>query len=179
MMKGELGCSDGVEARTQFSVEFSNIALTAAGYPEIDYYDPNNSDKFQPSNWSRATAFDLMNTALCTNPMDGPRPVELVIANNDDAAIGCMDALNAVGWNTGDGPSIPIFGVDYTSQAQAAIEAGKMTGSILQSAEGMAKTITELVKNVQAGLNVFDNTEEYNVDDAANKIRVPYEIKAL
>ena len=42
----------------------------------------------------------------------------------------------------------------------------------------MAKTITELAKNVQAGKNVFEGAREIcHVDEAANKIRVPYEIK--
>jgi len=96
MMKGELGNPEA-EARTQFGVEFCNAVLVEAGKPELAYYDANNADKFQPSNWSKTTAFELMETALSTNPMDGDAPIEVVFANNDDAALGCVEALNNAG----------------------------------------------------------------------------------
>ena len=176
MMKGELGNPEA-EARTQYGVEFANAILVEAGKPELVYYDANNTDKFQPSNWSKTTAFELMETALSTNPMDGDAPIEVAFANNDDAALGVIEALNNAGWNTGDGNTIPVFGVDYTADAAAAIEAKKMTGSILQSATGMAETVAALAANVAAGEAVFANTDAFNVDEAAAKIRVPYEIK--
>ena len=176
MMKGELGNQEA-EMRTQYSIEHANAKLAEAGKPELVYYDAKNADKFQPSNWSKQTAFELMETALSTNPMDGSNPIEVAFANNDDAALGVIEALNNAGWNTGSGNTIPVFGVDYTAEAQAAIEAGKMTGSILQSATGMADTITALAANVQAGADVFANTESFNVDEGVAKIRVPYEIK--
>ncbi|MBE6948598.1 MAG: galactose ABC transporter substrate-binding protein [Ruminococcaceae bacterium] len=177
MMKGELGNPEA-EARTQFGVEFCNAVLVEAGKPELAYYDANNADKFQPSNWSKTTAFELMETALSTNPMDGDAPIEVVFANNDDAALGCVEALNNAGWNTGEGDTIPVFGVDYTADAAAAIDAGKMAGSILQSATGMAETVAALAANVQAGKAVFADAEaNFNVDEGTTKIRVPYEIK--
>ena len=177
MMKGELGCSEE-SPRTQFAVEFCNAELISAEKPELTYYDPNNTDKFQPSNWSKTTAFELMETALSTNPMDGEAPIEIVICINDDAALGCVEALNNVGWNTGDGNTIPVFGIDYTADAAAAIEAGKMAGSILQSATGMAETVAALVENVMNSKHVFDSAVDvFNVDKDCAKIRVPYEVK--
>ena len=178
MMKGELGNNEA-EARTQYAIEFANAKLTEAGKPELVYYDANNSDKFQASNWKKEIAFDLMSTALGTNPMEGDNPIEVVFANNDDAALGVIEALNNAGWNNGDAEkTIPVFGVDYTADAAAAIEAGKMTGSILQSAEGMANTIAALAQNVQAGKNVFEGAvDNYNTVEGVAKIQVPYEMK--
>ena len=179
MMKGELGNNEA-EARTQYAIEFCNAKLTEAGKPELVYYDAANADKYQPSNWSKTTAFELMETALSTNPMDGENPIEVAFANNDDAALGVVEALNNAGWNNGDAEkTIPVFGVDYTADAAAAIEAGKMTGSILQSAEGMANTIAALAQNVQAGKNVFEGAvDNFNTVEGVAKIQVPYEKKA-
>ncbi|MBE6948295.1 MAG: galactose ABC transporter substrate-binding protein [Ruminococcaceae bacterium] len=176
--KIELICSEAPDVRSMSVIPYCNAVLTMANKPELTYYDANNTDKYQPSNWSKTTAFEIMETALSTNPMDGDAPIEVVIANNDDAALGCVEALNNKGWNTGEGNTIPVFGVDYTADAAAAIEEGKMVGSILQSATGMAETIADLVENVMNGEHVFDGAVEvFNVDEDANKIRVPYEIK--
>jgi methyl-galactoside transport system substrate-binding protein len=51
-----------------------------------------------------------------------------------------------------------------------------MTGSVLQDAVGMARTIVALTQNVINGQDVFANTSGYNVDAGAHKIRVPYAI---
>lgn len=178
MMKGQLGCAE-LEVRSEYAVEFCNKELTTAGKPELVYYDPNNSDKFQLTNWKKDEAFNQMTTALSTNPIDSDAPIELVICNNDDAAMGCIEALNAVGYNTCDSKKfIPVFGVDYTAEAAKAIAAGRMTGSILLSATGMAETIAVLTENVMNGENVFDDAVDiFHVDEDVAKIRVPYEIK--
>jgi len=177
MMRGEIGSSGESEARVIFPVKFCNAELASAGKPNLIYYDPNNFDLYQPANWSRTLAFELMETALSTNPMDGDAPIEVVFANNDDAALGCIDALQTIGWNTGEGTSIPVFGIDCTADAEAAIKAGKMTGTILQSYNGMAATIAALVENVMNEKHVFDGAEYiFNVDEASAKIRVPYEM---
>lgn len=49
--------------------------------------------------------------------------IELVIANNDGMAIGCVAALSNIGYNTGaEGtPFIPVIGVDATDAAKDAI----------------------------------------------------------
>jgi len=176
MMKGELGNPEA-EARTRFAVEFCNNALTAADKPELVYYDSNNEDCFQPSNWSKTTAFELMETALSTNPMDSENPIEVVFTNNDDAALGCVEALYNVGWNRGGGNFIPVFGIDGTAAAMAAMEAGKMTGTVTAPTEDYAETLVSLVNNVAEGENVFAGAyDDFVVDDDCAKIRVPYDM---
>ena len=63
---------------------------------------------------------------------------------------------------------VPVFGVDATT--------GKMVGTIKQDAVGMAKGIVYLARNVQAGKELMDSTIEFNIDDGADKIRIPYAI---
>ena len=100
--------------------------------------------------------------------------VELVICNNDGMAEGAVSALQGAGYNTGDGKTIPVFGVDATDSAKQLINEGKMTGTIKQDAEGMASTILNLVSSVQGGGELMDNTSSFNVDEGVAKIRVPY-----
>lgn len=46
--------------------------------------------------------------------------IELVIANNDEMALGAVSALQAAGYNKSGGKIIPVFGVDATDAAKAA-----------------------------------------------------------
>jgi len=128
------------------------------------------------ANWSAATAADLMRTAMTANPL-GDGNIELIIANNDDAALGAIEAMNEVGYNTGSGDNyIPVFGVDATDVAQVAIGDGKMTATILQDAVGMAEYILILAQNIAVGDDLMANTGSMNIDAGVAKIRVPYAI---
>jgi methyl-galactoside transport system substrate-binding protein len=86
--------------------------------------------------------------------------------------------MNEEGFNTGRAGAgyIPVFGVDATTVAQEALRAGRMPGTVLQDAVGVAKTILALAQNVVNGQDVFANTSGYNVDAGVHKIRVPYAI---
>lgn len=173
MFKGELGNAEA-DGRTKYSVEEANRLLEEAGLGTLVYYDDANTELYQACNWNSAEAQDAMSTALNTNPMDGDNPIELVLANNDDMALGAIEALNEVKYNTGDGDSIIVLGVDATSAAREAIDAGKMTGSIMQDADGMAECVVKLAQNIANGDDLFANTDVYNVDPGVNKIRIAY-----
>lgn len=177
MFKGQEGNAEA-EFRTQFAVEDANTVLTAAGKPAIMFYNPANSSKYlvdQAGNWSAQASNDYMNTILAEYSVASKNMVELIIANNDGMAEGAVSGLQTVGFNTGDDKKmIPVFGVDATDSAKQLIAEKKMTGTIKQDAEGMAKTIGTLVGNVQTGAMLMDNTASYNVDSSVAKIRVPY-----
>ena len=117
-----------------------------------------------------------MDTILAEYSESNGNMVEMVIANNDDMALGAISSLQTAGYNLGDGESkvIPVFGVDATDSAKQLINEGKMTGTIKQDAEGMASTILNLVSSVQGGGELMDNTSSFNVDEGVAKIRVPY-----
>ncbi len=177
MFKGQEGNAEA-EARTQLAVEDANALLTAAGKPELAYYDASAATKYlvdTNGKWSAQAANDYMVSLLGSYNEDNNNMVELVICNNDGMAEGAIAALQNVGYNNGEGTTIiPVFGVDATDSAKALIQAGNMTGSIKQDAEGMAATITTLVENAQSGVELMANTEQYVVDENVDKIRVPY-----
>ena len=167
MFKGD---EANVEAiyRTQYGVEDANAVLTAAGKPELVYFDANNASGYQVDlngQWSAAAALDYMNTNLSQYNEGNNNMIELVICNNDGMAEGAIAALQNVGYNNGEGTTIiPVFGVDATDSAKALIKAGNMTGSIKQDAVGMASTIVTLVKNVQDGAELMANTDSFTID---------------
>ena len=176
MFKGQEGNAEA-EARTQFGVEDANAVLTAAGKPELVYYNASATDKYlvdQGGKWSAQAANDYMSSILSEYSETNGNMVELIICNNDGMAEGAVSALQGAGYNTGDGKTIPVFGVDATDSAKQLINEGKMTGTIKQDAEGMASTIVNLVSSVKNGGNLMDNTSSFNVDEGVAKIRVPY-----
>jgi methyl-galactoside transport system substrate-binding protein len=189
MFRGEHGNAEAF-GRTFYSVTEANAQLALAGASfklvpstanetSTQYDDDGISNFFLYGNWSADTAAELMRTALAANSLtDGS--IELILANNDDQAIGAIEAMNEEGFNTGaEGAGyIPVFGVDATSVAVDAISSGRMTGTILQDGPGMASCIVYLMGNVSAGNPVFTGVSapDYNVDDGVNKVRIPYAI---
>lgn len=187
MFKGQEGNAEA-EFRTQYAVEDADAKLTAAGKPELQFYDSNNSSKYlvdTTGNWSSQAATDYMTTILASYSESNNNMVELVIANNDGMAEGAVAALQAAGYNTGDEGSttIPVYGVDAIDSAVQKIQNGQMTGTVKQDGEGMANTIMALINNINTGETLvtgIDDEHGYNVDKnedgsiKVEKIRVPY-----
>ncbi|MDD7401269.1 MAG: galactose ABC transporter substrate-binding protein [Eubacteriales bacterium] len=177
MFKGQEGNAEA-EARTQFAVEDADKILKDNKLEALAYYDENADSKFlvdKDGKWSAAAANDYMSTILGSYSEDQKNMVELVIANNDEMALGALSALQNAGYNKEDGKYIPIFGVDATETAQGKIKAGEMVGSVKQDNVGMAATITQLVQNIKDGKDLMAGTEDLNVDKDVDKIRVPYQ----
>ena len=180
MMMGQLGNAEAIY-RTQYSVEDANAVLTEAGYPELEYFDASNADKYQVDQdgaWSATAANNYMTTNLSQYNETNGNMIELVICNNDGMAEGVISALNVAGYNLGTGEDstlIPVFGVDATDAAKQLIADAKMVGTIIQDAEGMASCISIMTQNAASGAALTDGTDAYNADpDIANKIYIPY-----
>lgn len=175
MFKGQEGNMEAI-ARTQYGVEDADKALTAAGKPKLSFYDASNTKKYlvdQNGLWSSAAATDYMSTILAQYSESNNNMVELVIANNDEMALGAVSALQTAGYNKSGAKVIPVFGVDATDAAKDAIKNGSMIGSIKQDAEGMAKVITTIVQNLLDGKSTFEGV---NADDVVGtwRVNIPY-----
>jgi inositol transport system substrate-binding protein len=80
----------------------------------------------QTANWSRDQAQNLMTNWLSTGtPFDG------VIANNDEMAIGAIQAMKAAGLDMG---TLVVGGIDATQDALAAMQAGDLDVTVFQNA---------------------------------------------
>ena len=176
MFKGQEGNMEA-DARTQYGVEDANIVLTGAGKPELAYYDAAASTKYlldQNGAWSAAQGQEHMQTILTQFSEANGNMVEVVIANNDDMGLGAIAALQAAGYNKNDGgKTIPVFGVDATDAAKAAIAEKAMTGTIKQDAEGMANAVVTIAQNLQAGKDKFDSIDAANVVGTW-RVNIPY-----
>jgi inositol transport system substrate-binding protein len=85
----------------------------------------------QTSNWMRDAAQNLMTNWLSTGAeFDG------VIANNDESAIGAIQAMKAAGLDMG---TIVVGGVDATQDALQAMQAGDLDVTVFQDAAGQGK----------------------------------------
>ena len=178
LFKGEEGNNEAIY-RTKYSVEGANAALSAAQKKPLRFYDPSNPSGYlvdQNGQWSAAAANDYMTTALAAHNTASNNMIELVICNNDSMAEGAISALNAAGFNKGAGsPTIPVFGVDATEAAKALIKDGKMAGTVMQDAAGMADGLLHLTKNaLTEGSSLMAGTENFTVDETVNKLRIAY-----
>ena len=85
----------------------------------------------QTSNWMRDQAQNLMTNWLSTGAaFDG------VIANNDESAIGAIQAMKASGV---DMKNVVVGGVDATQDALQAMQAGDLDVTVFQDAAGQGK----------------------------------------
>lgn len=175
MFKGQEGNMEAI-ARTQYGVEDADKVLTNGGKEKLSFYDASNTNKYlvdQDGLWSSAAATNYMSTILAQYSEANKNMVELVIANNDEMALGAISALQAAGYNKGSGKTIPVFGVDATDAAKEAIKNGSMVGSIKQDAEGMANVITTIAQNFLDTKDTFDGV---NADDVVGtwRVNIPY-----
>lgn len=176
MFKGQEGNMEAI-ARTQYGVEDANKVLGEAGKPDLEFYDAANKNKYlvdQDGLWSSAAATNYMSTALAQYTESNKNMIELVIANNDEMALGAISALQTAGYNKEGATVIPVFGVDATDAAKSAIKSGSMIGTIKQDAQGMAEAITTIMKNLLTdGANKLDGIDSANTVGTW-RVNIPY-----
>jgi len=95
------------------------------------------------ANWSRAEAMDLMQNWL---QKDRGR-INGVIGQNDEMALGAIEAIKAAGL---DVHNFSIAGIDGVSDALNAVKRGEMT-SILQDAKGQMQASIDLAMHAVLG----------------------------
>ena len=178
LFKGEEGNNEAIY-RTQYSVEDADKLLSKSGKPSLVFYDSGNPNKYlvdRNGQWSASAANEYMTTALTSYSPDHGNMIELVICNNDGMAEGAVSALNAAGFNLGEGSvNIPVFGVDATDAAKDLIAKGRMTGTIKQDADGMAAAILKLAQNsLNTPDTLLSGMSDYDIDSGTAKIRIAY-----
>lgn len=101
----------------QYRTEYSVKALTDAGVKVEELAD-------EVANWDQAQAQEKVQNAISKNP-----DIEVVFCNNDAMALGAFQALDAAGKKINE--DIYLVGVDALSEALDKVEAGEMTGTVL------------------------------------------------
>ena len=172
MLKGDQANQEAIY-RTMYSVIYANQALEAAGKPAIKFYDDAAEMHYTAdgseegyyivdptASWSQTFGNETITTILSQyNESNGNMP-ELIIANNDDMAIGAINALKVAGYNTNGATVIPVFGVDATQFAKDAIAAGEMIGTVEQSSQKLGETVAKVTDNMLKGAELTEGLDE-------------------
>ena len=95
------------------------------------------------ANWSRAEALSLMEDWLTAHPGQ----IQGVIGQNDEEALGAVQAIKAAKLNVKD---FGIAGIDGVTDALLAVKAGEMT-SVLQDAKAQAQGALDLAMRAVVG----------------------------
>ena len=100
----------------------------------------------QTANWSRDEAQDLM-----TNWMSSGEPFDFVLANNDEMAIGAIQAMKAAGMDMAD---VQVGGVDASQDALLSMQAGDYDVTVFQDAFGQGAGSVDAALALAAGETV-------------------------
>lgn len=78
-----------------------------------------------------------------------PNKIELVLANNDDMALGAIDAYDKLNLTESSRPV--FFGIDGTDEGLQAIVDEKMSGTVYNDKEGQAGAMAQLAMALVSG----------------------------
>lgn len=160
MLKGENGHQDMI-ARAKYSVE----AIHDAGYEPVELASAI-------ANWDKLQAMTIMNAFIMSI---GAENIEAVIANNDEMALGAVEALKASDYNKGNPEMyIPVVGVDGNAAAVDAVNAGEMIGTVLQDAETQGQAAVRMASALASGKAVDAASIGSEITDG-KYIWVPYQ----
>lgn len=126
VLEGEAGHQDSI-VRTEYSVNTlieNGVEAEKLGYAM--------------ANWNRAQA--QTKTAALLTQFSGK--IELIIANNDDMALGAIDALRDSQIPREDWPG--VVEIDGTDAGLLAVENGEMLGTVYNDKEGQAREMLNL-----------------------------------
>lgn len=97
------------------------------------------------ANWNRAQAENRMTQMIGQYP----NKIELVLANNDDMALGAIDAYDKLNLTESSRPV--FFGIDGTDEGLQAIVDEKMSGTVYNDKEGQAGAMAQLAMALVSG----------------------------
>ena len=123
MLEGETSHQDSL-IRTEWSVQTLK-----------DGYVPIEKITGGIANWERSQASALMEQWLA----EYPDTIELVISNNDDMALGAIDALERA-----EVMDVNVIGIDGTTPGLEALESGKLLGTVSANKELYGSAIVRL-----------------------------------
>lgn len=139
LLEGEAGHQDAL-VRTECAIK----VITEAGI---------NLEKIgdEIANWNRdqgKTKMDLWMNEIGND-------IELVLANNDDMALGAIDS-----WKESGKDEWPlIVGIDGTAPALREVQEGHLQGTVFNDAMGQAYSILELAYSLRMGTELPDDVE--------------------
>ena len=143
------GDPENVDA--QYRTEFSVKALTDAGI-EVEELDLQRGD------WDRNKGQEIAQNDLAKFGDE----IEVVFCNNDDMAIGALQAIQAAGRKVNE--DIYLVGVDALDAALNEVANGNMTGTVLNDAQGQAQGAVDAMEALLGGATYASGEQSIYVD---------------
>lgn len=138
ILEGEPGHQDAI-IRTENAVETlkqNGIVLEKLSY--------------RIANWNRAQAQNRMEQMFSQYQ----NKIELVLANNDDMALGAIDAYEKLNFTESAFPV--FFGIDGTNAGLKAVLDSKMAGTVYNDKEGQAAAVAKIAAVLVSGEGMED-----------------------
>lgn len=152
VLEGEPGHQDTI-IRTENAVE-----ALKAGEIELEKLS------YGLANWNRAQAENRMSQMISQYQTK----IELVLANNDEMALGAMDAYEKLNYTES---TLPLFfGIDGTKVGLEAVRDSRLSGTVYNDKEGQAKAMAKLAEALVTG----DRTENMDFENG-KYVYLPYE----
>ncbi len=166
LLEGEAGHQDAI-SRTDYSVKTlieQNVNLEKLSYQFAD--------------WNRGQAENRMNRLISQYQ----KKIELIISNNDEMALGAVEAYRKAGYKDSDRPV--IFGIDGLDDALKAIKLDQMQGTVYNDKEDQAMQMAKLAveffngkysnrKQLKEGkyyVSQYRQVDSSNVEDFLNQL---------
>lgn len=143
LLEGEAGHQDAI-SRTDLSVKTmieNEIELEKLSYQFAD--------------WNRAQAENRMSQLIDQYGSE----IELILSNNDEMALGAVEAYKNAGYRQTERPI--IFGIDGLTDALEAVAHGTMQGTVYNDKEDQARMIALLTVALFQGSDI----EGYGLED--------------
>lgn len=152
VLEGEPGHQDTI-IRTENAVE----ALKAQGI-ELEKLS------YGLANWNRAQAENRMSQMISQYQTK----IELVLANNDEMALGAIDAYEKLNYTES---TLPLFfGIDGTDVGLKAVKDSRLAGTVYNDKEGQAEAMAKLAEALVTGSGM----ENMNFENG-KYVYLPYE----
>jgi hypothetical protein len=145
LLEGEPGHQDSI-VRTEWSIK----TLKDGGIP-LNKIDGGIA------NWERTQSSALMEMWL----LNYPEQIELVISNNDDMALGAIDAIERLSESRG----IKLVGIDGVPAAIQAVNSGKLLGTVAVKKDEYAKAVIEIAVANARNRQIPKEIQERITDD--------------
>ena len=131
LFMGQLGLENSQQRTESVKVELQNF-----GFKLEQVFEDT-------ANWDRAEAMNKMQTLIGT-----AKEFDVVICNNDEMALGVIEAMKAAGM---DLKEIPVVGIDATDMACASVKAGEMAATVFQNAAAQGRVAMEYAIKASKG----------------------------
>lgn len=147
LLMGEIGAQDAT-----MRTEYSEKTMAEHGAEQVGK---------DTAMWDKVFATNKMEGFISSIGIEN---IEAIIANNDDMALGAIEALKANGYNTGDPDKfIPAVGIDATEAALEDLKNGELYATILADSKGMGDACVKIVLASAKGMDVSKETIGYEV----------------